>query len=190
MLNERPATPLRPLWGATHRASSGAAIKLDGNRPRMRIAARLCLLGLLLLNSACQTLSGLEAPEVNLSTLSLEQVGVFEQQWRVVLRARNPNDRDLTLKSLDYEIFINGERFARGLTGEATVLPAMGDALVSTRITTSLLSTLGRLQSLQEHPGAPLDYRLKGSARVAGVAFPLHFDHQGRFQLPTSIPVR
>lgn len=156
----------------------------------MRILARLCIAALLFLASACQTLSGLEAPEVNLSSVRLEQVGVFEQQWQVVLRARNPNDRSITLKSLDYELFVNGERFARGLTGEQTTLPAMGEALVSTRITTSLLSTLGRLQEFQEQPDKPLQYQLKGSARVGGVAFPLHFDHKGEFQLPDTLPVR
>ena len=74
----------------------------------MRILARFGVLGLLMLLGACQTLSGLETPEVNLSSIRLEQVSVFEQQWQVVLRARNPNDRELTLKSLDYELFVNG----------------------------------------------------------------------------------
>lgn len=156
----------------------------------MRMWARLCALGLIVLSSACQTLAGLEAPEVNLATVRLDQVGVFEQQWQVVLRARNPNDRAITLKSLDYELFVNGERFARGLTGEAITLPAMGDALVTTRITTSLLSTLGHLQALQAQPGQPLNYQLKGRARVAGIAFPLRFEHQGQFRLPESVPLR
>ena len=77
-----------------------------------------------------------------------------------------------------------------GLTGEEVTLPAMGDALVSTRITTSLMQTLGRLQSLEQDPGEPVDYRIKGVARVAGVITPLHFDHKGRFQLPTNLPLR
>ncbi len=156
----------------------------------MRILARFGVLGLLMLLGACQTLSGLEAPEVNLSSIRLEQVSVFEQQWQVVLRARNPNDRELTLKSLDYELFVNGEKLARGLTGDNVTLPAMGDALVSTRITTSLMQTLSRLRSLQNDPGAPLDYRIKGSARVQGLALPLSFDQRGEFQLPDTVPAR
>ncbi|MBL7250425.1 LEA type 2 family protein [Alloalcanivorax sp. C16-2] len=156
----------------------------------MRILARCGVLGLLLLLGACQTLSGLEAPEVNLSSLRLEQVSVFEQQWQVVLRARNPNDRDLTLKSLDYELFVNGEKLARGLTGDKVTLPAMGDALVSTRITTSLMQTLSKLKALQQDPGAPLDYRIKGTARVQGLALPLSFDQRGEFRLPDTVPLR
>ncbi|MCH2556590.1 MAG: LEA type 2 family protein [Alcanivorax sp.] len=156
----------------------------------MRTLARIGVLGLLALLGACQTLTGLEAPEVNLSSLRLEQVSVFEQQWQVVLRARNPNDRDLTLKSLDYELFVNGEKLARGLTGDDVTLPAMGDALVSTRITTSLMQTLGKLKALQQEPGAPLDYRIKGTARVKGLAFPLNFDQRGEFRLPDTVPLR
>lgn len=140
-----------------------------------------------LLLSACQTLSGLEKPEVSLSSVQLEQVSVFEQQWHLVLRVRNPNDRELTLNSLDYEVFFNGERFARGLTGERVILPAMGDALVSTRITTTLLGTLQQLQGLQRLD-EPLDYEIKGKARVAGVGFPLHFDRKGQFTLPDTLP--
>ncbi|GAA5133546.1 LEA type 2 family protein [Alloalcanivorax gelatiniphagus] len=156
----------------------------------MRTLARIGVLGLLALLSACQTLTGLEAPEVNLSSLRLEQVSVFEQQWQVVLRARNPNDRELTLKSLDYELFVNGEKLARGLTGDDVTLPAMGDALVTTRITTSLMQTLGKLKGLQQDPGAPLDYRIKGTARVKGLALPLSFDQRGEFRLPDTLPLR
>lgn len=150
----------------------------------MRMLARLCVLGLFALLGACQTLSGLQAPEVNLSSIQLKQVSVFEQQWQVVLRARNPNDRALTVNSLDYELYVNDEKLARGLTGESVTLPAMGDALVTTHITTSLLQTLSRLQSVQENPGAPLNYEIKGTARVAGMMIPLHFDHTGTFTLP------
>lgn len=152
----------------------------------MAMAARLCVVGLLALLGACQTLSGLKAPEVNLSSIQLESVTMFEQQWQVVLRARNPNDRDLTLESLDYELYVNGHKLARGLTGQPVTLPAMGDALVPTEVTTSLLENLGQLQDMQSQPGAPVHYEIKGTARVAGVMFPVHFDHKGQIALPAA----
>lgn len=152
----------------------------------MRMLIRLCMAGLLLLLGGCQTLSGLQSPEVNLSAIQLRQASLFEQQWQVVLRVRNPNDRDLTLKSVDYELFVNGKKLARGLTGEPVTLPAMGSALVPTQITTSLLQALSHLQTLQNNPDAALHYRIKGTARVAGVGFPLHFDHDGDVTLPAA----
>jgi len=153
----------------------------------MRVLTRLSIPVLLLLfTTACQSLSGLEAPEVSLSSLRLESVGVFEQRWQAVLRARNPNDRAVTVKALDYEIRVNGERLARGNNSEATTLPALGDVLITTSVSTSLLGTLQQLQHLQQNSNQPLRYQLKGTARVAGLAFPVHFNREGEFTLPTA----
>ncbi len=167
----------------------------------MSMLARLSLPVLLLLTTACQSFSGLEAPEVSLSSLRLESVGVFEQRWQAVLRARNPNDRAVTIKALDYEILVNGERLARGNNNEAITLPALDDVLITTSVSTSLLGTLQQLQRLQrllgtlqqlqrlqQNAGEPLNYQLKGSARVAGLAFPIHFDREGEFTLPMGTP--
>ena len=140
-------------------------------------------MGLLILSGG-QSLAGLESPEVSVSGINLNSFNLFEQEWGLTLRARNPNDRDLTLKSLDYEIFINGEKFARGLTGDSVTLPAMGDAQVTTTITTSLLSSLKQLQKIQQQQDKPLQYRLVGKARVAGVPLPLSFDKEGEMKLP------
>jgi LEA14-like dessication related protein len=134
--------------------------------------------------SGCQTLGSLESPEVSVAGINLNKVSLFEQEWGLTLRARNPNDRDLTLKSLDYEIYVNGEKFGRGLTAESVTLPAMGDATVTTTITTSLLESLQKLQKIQQEPGTPLTYRLVGKARVAGVPIPLSFDKEGEMALP------
>lgn len=137
-----------------------------------------------LLLSGCQTLGSLESPEVSLAGINLNKVSLFEQEWGLTLRARNPNDRDLTLKSMDYEIYVNGEKFGRGLTAETVTLPAMGDATVKTTITTSLLESLQKLQEIQQNPGEPFTYRLVGKAKVAGMPIPLSFDREGQMKLP------
>jgi len=140
-------------------------------------------MGLLIL-SGCQSLAGLESPEISVSGINLNNFSLFEQEWGLTLRAQNPNDRELTFNSLDYEIYINGEKFARGLTNESITLPAMGDAQVTTTITTSLLSSLQQLQKIQQNQNQPLQYRLVGKARVAGVPIPLSFDKEGEMKLP------
>ena len=149
---------------------------------KARVSAWLLATALLL--SGCHTLGQLEAPEVSVTGINLNSFTLFEQEWGLTLRARNPNDRELTLKSLDYEIYVNGEKFARGLTGDTGTLPAMGDAKVTTTITTSLMSSLQQLQKIQQQQGEPLKYRLVGKARVAGVPTPRAFDKAGEMQLP------
>ena len=91
----------------------------------MRKFAAIWLIMAAMITSGCQTLGSLEAPEVSVTGIALNSISLFEQEWGLTLRARNPNDRELTLKSLDYEIFINGEKFARGLTGESVTLRSL-----------------------------------------------------------------
>ncbi|MQX52961.1 LEA type 2 family protein [Alcanivorax sediminis] len=150
----------------------------------MKTLISACLFVTALFLSGCQTLGSLESPEVSLAGINLNKVSLFEQEWGLTLRARNPNDRDLTLKSMDYEIYVNGEKFGRGLTAETVTLPAMGDATVRTTITTSLLESLQKLQEIQQNPGEPFTYRLVGKAKVAGVPIPLSFDREGQMKLP------
>ncbi len=150
----------------------------------MKTLLSVWLLATALLVSGCQSLGKLESPDVSVSAINLNAVSLFEQEWDLILRARNPNDRDLTLKSMDYEIYVNGEKFGRGLTAESVTLPAMGDAMVTTTITTNLLSSLQQLQKLQKQQGQPLNYRLVGKARVGGVPLPLSFDEEGELTLP------
>lgn len=152
----------------------------------MKSLFALCLSVFLL--SGCQTLGSLESPDVSISRITLNSASLFEQQWDLTLRTTNPNDRELTLKSLDYDIYLNGEKFGRGLTGETVTLPAMGDALVTTTITTNLLGSLKQLQKVQQQQGQPLKYRLVGKARVGGVPLPLSFDEEGDVTLP-SLPL-
>jgi len=109
---------------------------------------------------------------------------MFEQEWEITLRTRNPNDHALNLRTLDYQIMVEDRPFARGLSNEAVTLPAMGDALVKTRITTSLFDTLRQFQAMDYTPGQPVRYRISGNARVGNVPFALPFDRRGEFVMP------
>lgn len=151
----------------------------------MQRLMRLVVLGILLVSvAACQTLAGIESPEVHLAGVQVDSATLFEQHWTVTLDVRNPNDRDLTLKTIDYTLYINGKKFARGMTGSSVTLPAMGSARVDTQLTTSLLTSLGQLQSLSAASGKPLQYEVKGTARLGGFPLPVDFDHKGEFTLP------
>lgn len=128
--------------------------------------------------------SNIEPPEVTLSSVALLGVTLLEQEWELTLRARNPNDFPLTLRSLDYRIFIEDAPFGRGLTGNAVTVPAMGDALITTRVVTSLFDTLRQFQALDLATGAPVRYRIEGHARLGNSPLKLKFDHDGAVTLP------
>lgn len=138
-----------------------------------------------LITTACTGLRGnTEPPEVTLSGVALLGVTLLEQEWELTLRARNPNDFPLTLRSLDYRIFIEDSPFGRGMTGNAVTLPAMGDALITTRVVTSLFDTLRQFQALDLATGAPVRYRIEGHARLGNSPLKLKFDHDGAVTLP------
>ena len=147
----------------------------------LRLVTLLCLS---LLLGACASLRNAEPPEVTLSNVELLGITMLEQEWALTLRARNPNDFPLTLRSLDYQVFLEGQPFGRGLTNAEVTVPAMGDALVQTRVVTGLFETLRQLQQLDYKSGEPLQYRIEGSARVGGSPLPLKFDHEGEIGLP------
>lgn len=155
------------------------------SRLTFRLTFRLTVLLLVALASACTGLrSSTEPPEVTLTSVALLGVTLLEQEWELTLRARNPNDFPLTLRSLDYRIFIEDSPFGRGMTGTAVTVPAMGDALVTTRVVTSLFDTLRQFQALDFNPGQPVRYRIDGHARLGGSPLKLKFDHEGAVTLP------
>lgn len=146
---------------------------------------RLTLLVIVLMSTGCTGLrSNTEPPEVTLASVALLGVTLLEQEWELTLRARNPNDFPLTLRSLDYRIFIEDAPFGRGMTGNSVTVPAMGDALITTRVVTSLFDTLRQFQALELTTGAPVHYRIEGHARLGNNPLKLKFDHDGAVTLP------
>ena len=153
-------------------------------RPALRQG--VILVSLLLVLTACTGLRrDTQPPEVTLSEITLVGMTFLEQEWELTLRARNPNDYPLHLRTLDYQIMVENKPFARGLSNEAITLPAMGDALVRTRITTGLFETLRQFQAMEYVPGMPIRYRITGNARVGNVPFALPFDRRGEVIMPS-----
>ena len=58
----------------------------------MRKIAAIWLIMAAMITSGCQTLGSLEAPEVSVTGIALNSISLFEQEWGLTLRARNPND--------------------------------------------------------------------------------------------------
>ena len=151
---------------------------------RRRFYPFVLLVGILLTTACTGLRRDTLPPEVSVADIALVGVTMFEQEWELTLRTRNPNDHALNLRTLDYQIMVEDRPFARGLSNEAVTLPAMGDALVRTRVTTSLFDTLRQFQAMDYTPGKPVRYRISGNARVGNVPFALPFDRRGEFVMP------
>lgn len=130
---------------------------------------RTATLGLLLLSLAgCSSLGPkLEAPRLSLVNVGMVSADIFSQQFRVRMRVQNPNDREIPVKGIDYELFLQGDSFAEGVASEPFVVPALGENEFDLILRTNFVSSIGRLMSrMNGRDGNKVDYSITGKVLV------------------------
>lgn len=147
-------------------------------RWRWRIA------GLALWLTACAGAFGnVEPPEVSLAGLAFDQPGLFEQRLRLDVRLRNPNDFNLDVERLLFDLDVNDQPLGKGWTTDSFEVPAFGDTVVPVTIivpTSDLIERVMELGMTQR-----LDYRIMGEVQLSNRAFgTVPFDRDGNFALP------
>ncbi len=129
-----------------------------------------CALGLALLLSltGCTALRPqIEAPRLSLVSVGMVSADIFSQQFRIRLHVQNPNDRDIPVRGIDYELFLQGDSFAEGVTNEAFVIPALGEREFDMNVRTNFVSSIGRLLSrMNGRDGNKVDYAITGKVAV------------------------
>jgi LEA14-like dessication related protein len=154
---------------------------------RERTSSGGALLGLVsgLLLGACAgpLTSEIEPPEVSLVGLGLGRTGLFEQELRLDLRLRNPNDFDIGVDSLRFALEVNDEDFAYGRTTQELDLPALGEAVVPVMVNVPTSDLLERVIALGSE--RRIDYRLKGEAELDSLFFRrVPFEREGKLAIP------
>ena len=134
--------------------------------------------------SACAGLAGLaQKPEVSVAGLNLVQFGLFEQRFALKLRIQNPNDVELPINGLNFEIELNGQPFIKGLSDKSVTIPRFGEGVLEVMATSTLGSALKQLRELQKGGRERVDYRIVGRLNVAG-GVSLPFERRGDLQMP------
>jgi len=141
-------------------------------------------LALVLLLAGCAGLtSDVEPPEVSVAGLALSRPGLFEQELRLDLRVRNPNDFAIGVERVRFALEVNERQFAQGRTSQAFDLPALGEAVVPVTVDVPTNDLLDRLMEVGSE--RRIEYRLSGEAEVDGFPFgALPFERDGRLTLP------
>lgn len=146
--------------------------------------ATLLLACVLLALGACAGLTRLqEKPQVSLAGLDLAELGLFEQRFVLQLRVQNPNEVELPIRGLSFDVELHGQPFAKGLSDKAVRVPAFGEALLEVKATSNLASVLRQLRELQKSGREQTDYRIFGTIAVEGLGR-LPFDRSGDVRLP------
>lgn len=126
-----------------------------------------------------------EAPKLSVINVGMVSADVFSQQFRIRLHVQNPNTRELPIKGIEYELFLQGDSFAEGLSNQPFVVPALGEAEFDTVVNTNFMSSVGRLLSkLNSSDGNQVQYTFIGKVHLSkGLLRKIPFSEQGMVEL-------
>ena len=142
---------------------------------------RLFVLFLVFGLAACSGLpSNAVAPKVSVADLTIKSLGLFEQRFDIGLRVSNPNDFELTIEALDFELEVNGQPFASALSQVSTRIAATSSTLLRIDATTQSRDLIRQIQGLSpESLKAGVPYRIHGRIKTDRSSNWVPFDHAG-----------
>lgn len=121
------------------------------------------------------------APYLNLIDVRPVEVTPFEQRYRFSLRVQNPNPAPLRISGLSFELEVNDEVFARGVSHTELDVPAYAERRLEVQATSTTSALLRQLQRLERTQ--ILRYRLKGRVSSPDLPRPVSFDYPGSLPL-------
>ena len=135
----------------------------------------------------CLGLSGcsLFVPKLEKPTLSVVRVqmlksDLWHQELKVRMRVQNPNDRVLPVKGIVYELDVEGQELAHGMSGDSFVVPALGEAEFDMSVSANMANMLIKLLNKN---GNQVEYRIYGKISLsAGLLRSISFDDHGTFK--------
>lgn len=120
-----------------------------------------------------------ERPRVSIAGVQVTEANLFEQRYRLQLRVQNPNPVDLPIGGLDYQVEVNGNTFATGVSDRAIVVPRYGSALLDVEGISTLGSLIKQLKGLDPLKQQQTQYVIRGNVRVTDRDLTLPFEHRG-----------
>jgi LEA14-like dessication related protein len=148
----------------------------------VRLATLLAFVAL----SGCSAFAPkIEAPRLMLVSAGMTSGDLFSQTFLVRLHVENPNDRDLPVRGIEYELFLEGDSFAEGMSNKAFVIPALGETEFDLPVRTHFISSIGRLLS-RLNGKQKVQYVLEGKVFTdVGILKKVPFRESGTVDLAT-----
>jgi LEA14-like dessication related protein len=142
-----------------------------------RILIILVFLGL----SACSLfVPKLEKPTLSVVRVQMLKSDLWHQEFKVRIRVQNPNDRELPVKGIVYELDVEGQELAHGMSGDSFVVPALGEAEFDMSVSANMANMLIKLLN---KGGSQVEYRIYGKISLsAGLLRSIAFDDHGTFK--------
>ena len=141
----------------------------------------LSAVGLAMLPGCASLLPPLQTPEVGLSGIALESLGLTEQVFRARLVVSNPNSLQLKISNAAVSLEMEGIDLGTGETLDGISVPANGQGIVDVRIVANLLQSAPRLWSALNAGDGLLNYRVNGFVNLGAGGFArLQIDESGQ----------
>lgn len=142
---------------------------------------RLFAAAALLLLAACSVLPPQALmPRFSVAEFDVKAIGLLEQHFDLGLRLTNPNEFDLTIEALDYELEVNDQPFAKGTGRSAVTIPAVSSVVMRVDAITlshNLIRQFSLLEPEMLKQGMP--YRIKGRIKTDKWVGWLPFEQKG-----------
>jgi len=143
-----------------------------------------CTVILVALVSGCASLFWMgEKPHVDIVNVTPKEMRLLEQTFLLELRIQNPTETDLDINGMSFELEINGQPFARGVSNQSLKIERLSTKIVQVEAYTGLTSILRQLSEARKGSYASgFKYRLKGSIHTGAPSFRIPFDETGEFK--------
>ena len=152
-----------------------------------RLRASLAALLVSVTATGCAGLpSGMEPPTVTIADFGVGSVSLFEQQFNLRLRIQNPNNENLKIDGMAFDLEINDQPFAKGVGNQAVTLPRYGSGFMPVEAVSSLGSLAAQFGALVRAGKPGFKYRIKGTLNTGGTRIP--FDRNGEFDFSVAGP--
>ena len=135
-----------------------------------------------LLAGCAHLLGTADNPRVNIASLMPKDIKLFEQIFVMELRVMNPGDKELVINGLAFNLEVNGQPFARGVSNESFTVGPFASHVVQVEAIATLASLLGQIVQAQKGEFSGFTYHLKGYFHSGSSAFRIPFDEKGEFK--------
>jgi len=121
-----------------------------------------------------------ERPTLSVVRVQLLKSDLWHQELRVRMRVQNPNDRVLPVEGIIYELDVEDQELAHGISGDSFVVPALGEAEFDMSVSASMANMLFKLLNRST---SQVQYRIYGKISLsAGLLRSIKFDDHGTFK--------
>jgi LEA14-like dessication related protein len=142
----------------------------------------ILLLSVAFLLSGCAGIR-LQPPSVTVASMNVIDVSLLEQRFAFKLRIQNPNDMDIPITGMSFEIILNDQSFAKGVSNKSITLVRLSETMLEVTAVSDLSGILRQMNELLLGNRNSVSYLIKGRLET-GSAIGLNFENSGMLNIP------